>query len=698
MKIYSSILFFASYLLSNVCAISVGHKALILTTVGDEGSLAAQYTLDSYGMPYDTITLTNAGISGLLPLESATDSGKYFLIIFTTDTLAVNTATGFVPALTSAQFDQLAQYQIKYGVRQVTLNAFPNEQKHYAKLAVANAGCCSTGEQNIAFTSSSPLAAAGILSTATLSTVGLYHYPSTILNSALVQSIVTFKGGLQAAFPTDTVGAIIIKHPTGREEMVFFIAFGWWSPTSLILGHMWFAWGTRGIYQGSRQLYMNTQIDDVFLETEAPLMPGQTVETLYRSTTSDFENIRLWMKDINARMGPGSNYKVELAFNGNGIIARANPDVALDIDTEGYVALDYKKTPGTGENRWPTPIPTDATLGLSWMLCYKDPLFTYFTNFFNLRQYDYFWLSHTFTHENLNEATSYDTTAELTTNAKIAGAGLLGMINQPYFSKKSLVTPQISGVFNADALKSIAAFGITSIVGDTSRSNLLSPYGNWFPFKTTLNSSNYDGFTIITRSPTEIYYHCSTPEQNQYIYNTIYSAQLGTSTFYEILEREANRVLFKLLSLHPDGYMFHQANLRKPTVNYKISTSTISGPFSLFQRWVETVVFKLSQYVSWPMISLKQDDMAIVFENRLKRKNCGIDANLVYDVTGVNVTGLTITSTGTCELPISVPDGVVKDVPGGVYTSRARLPSMVTVPMSPGKIVTVKLSSPVKVK
>ncbi|KAJ3126134.1 hypothetical protein HK098_007845 [Nowakowskiella sp. JEL0407] len=697
-RIFRIILFFA--FIAEIYALSVGHKVLIITTEGDGGYDAAKYTLDSYGMPYDTITLTPLGITGPLPLESSPTSGKYSLIVLTTDTLAMQSEwDGWVSRLTPDQFAQIDDYQVRYGVRRVTLNSFPNPAKHYAGLATSEA-CCASGEQPIIFTDFSPVSAAGILLNASLSSIGLYHYPAVITDPSYAKPVIKFKGGAQNNFPTDTVGGVIITQPTGREEMVFFIGFGWWSPTSLVLGHMWFAWGTRGLYQGSRQIYMNTQIDDIFLDTEAPLLPNQTIQTTYRTTTDDFENLRKWNSDINKRMGPGSDYKIELAFNGNGMIAKISPDTALDIDTEGHVDINFVRVPGDGPdqvNQWPKPMPSDANLGLNFSTkeLAKDPLYTYFMNNNKQNQKQYYWLSHTFTHENLNNATAYDTDAEIKTNVKFA-TNILKMYDEKYFSKKGMVTPQISGVFNADALRTLDQNGITSIVGDTSRPNLISPFGNWFPFITSMASANYDGYTIITRSPTEIYYHCSTEAQNTYIYNTLYEQKLGTNNFSQILQREADRVLFKLLSLHPDGYMFHQANLRKPAT--AVQVAGVTGQFSLLQQWVEMVVWRLATVVSWPMKSLKQDDMSVVFADRLARKNCNSDVQLIYDAGNTNVTGFTLTAAGSCTIPISVPTDVYRNISGAIYDDTARLPVLVSIPMTPGKVVTVTLKNAIKVK
>ena len=83
------------------------------------------------------------------------------------------------------------------------------------------------------------------------------------------------------------------------------------------------------------------------------------------------------------------------------------------------------------------------------------------------------------------------------------------------------------------------------------------------------------GFTIIPRSPTEVYFDVSTEELETRLYNQIYCCDTATdptcaagcapgkpfanpSTWADILNREALRVSRLMFSLRPEGHMFHQ--------------------------------------------------------------------------------------------------------------------------------------------
>ena len=62
--------------------------------------------------------------------------------------------------------------------------------------------------------------------------------------------------------------------------------------------------------------------------------------------------------------------------------------------------------------------------------------------------------------------------------------------------------------------------------------------------------------------------------------------------------------------------MFHQANMRSadmPSFTVGDQTSTMS----LMEIFVETLAQEMMRLTTWPMISLKQNDLGVQFENRM---------------------------------------------------------------------------------
>ena len=120
-----------------------------------------------------------------------------------------------------------------------------------------------------------------------------------------------------------------------------------------------------------------------------------------------------------------------------------------------------------------------------------------------------------------------------------------------------LTHQQISGLLNGDALASLMARGVTCGTGDNTWpffKNTANPHHMLY---TTVAKNGYDGFAILPRFATEVYYNCSTATQNAALYNRLYSSFFGgPSTISQIMAREATRVVRDgLLKLRKDPYM-----------------------------------------------------------------------------------------------------------------------------------------------
>jgi hypothetical protein len=98
--------------------------------------------------------------------------------------------------------------------------------------------------------------------------------------------------------------------------------------------------------------------------------------------------------------------------------------------------------------------------------------------------------------------------------------------------------------------------------------------------------------------------------------------------------------------------------------------------------------------VKWPMISLKHDDIATSFANRMARDACA--PNLSYTTSGTTITAVTVTTIGnTCPvvIPVTVP-GKVTSTQGFTTEQLGSDPLTIWVTMA-GKPITFTLSTPV---
>ena len=83
---------------------------------------------------------------------------------------------------------------------------------------------------------------------------------------------------------------------------------------------------------------------------------------------------------------------------------------------------------------------------------------------------------------------------------------------------------------------------------------------------------------------------------------------------------------------------------------------------SLLMAWAETVINEFNRLVTWPIVTLKHDDLAIDFINRRTRDGCKPILTWVYSPDGKTITGATLTATAnTCsaEIPVTFPGPVV---------------------------------------
>lgn len=236
--------------------------ALILTTTEAGAADQATTVIQGYSTPLQVFHIPQAGTS--LPiLETISGSngkGNYGLIIVVgLVSYDYGGTTGWASAITAAQWTQLYNYQTKYGVRMIHLDAFP--QAMFGTMTTGPAGCCASNvEQWVSLTDNSFIPTAG-LKVAPLSTKGLWHYPAVVTDKT-GQTIPILVFSTSAQYPTQSVAGVRQRIPNGsgfREQMAIFLEGGSWSLTTSYICHIWFHWGYRGLYLGYRRLGLNTQ-------------------------------------------------------------------------------------------------------------------------------------------------------------------------------------------------------------------------------------------------------------------------------------------------------------------------------------------------------------------------------------------------------------------------------------------------------
>lgn len=567
------------------------------------------------------------------------------------------TVTTWASALNTTQWDELFAYQTTFGVRMVRLDVFPTSD-FGTTTAVSGAGCCNTGVEQLLYFSNTTAFSTANLKTgiaAGVSTEGLWHYPATITNSSIATEIAQFGPSADGTFATTSTAAVI-NNIGGRQQMVWFTSYGTdWSPASNFVMHGHIHWLTRGLFVGRRRIYFNTQVDDMHLETDLYLPNGTT----FRVVPADVAWHVTWMANLNSRLPAGSNYTMEIGHNGNGAIEEAiyNQGGAGCVTTDAIeyadqidTALEFQKPIGTGTDIWPTtPAPYVNTYSWTLACVQLDALAKWFSNPTNANAFSH--ITHTFTHEGLDNATLADATKEIVFN--VAWLKQVGLYNAEKFSPNGLIPPAITGLHNGDAINAWMTNGIVNVVGDNTRPVLMNTVNEFWPLISTVASNGYAGLTIMPRWATTIFYNCDTPACTlaEWI-----ATSAGSGNFsYNLLNDARATNTRHLLGLHHDAFMFHQANLRQSDINSTTTIGDQTGQFSLIATWVETVMQEFIRLVTWPVLSITHDHSAQQFLNRMALDQCNPNLNYIYGDNGTTITSVTVTATGnTCSVPIPV--------------------------------------------
>ena len=430
-------------------------------------------------------------------------------------------------------------------------------------------------------------------------------------------------------------------------------------------------------------------VDDVFLSTGI----YDQNQRPFRVRPADMQAHVSWTADVNSRMNAGSNFFIELGHNGNGNIIQGaelqgNKNACAEpiyYDFPPATPLEFQKPLGTGKDLWPT---TPSTFNWPAACLDLDPLKQWIATPANRDAFGH--VTHTFTHLPLNNATYSDCRKEITFNQ--AWMAQIGIAASPRFSGKGIIPPQITGLHNGDCLRAWVDSGLTNAVGDNTRPPLRNSANDYWPLRTTVADNGHDGYTIVPRWASNIYFNCDTTACTVLEWQQTAS---GVGDVDALLQLEKVTNTRYLLGLHQDPYMFHQANMRQTDVP-STTINGVSKQLSLLQVWVEVVTQEMTRLVNWPIITHKHDDIARDFERRFERDSCAPKLRLSVDGATKKVTGFDLVANGntcTVPVPVTVPNPVV-DTKGATTEKLGNDPTTLWVQMS-GSSYSFQLSTAV---
>eukprot|EP00127_Corallochytrium_limacisporum_P001881 Clim_evm36s88 gene=Clim_evmTU36s88 len=480
---------------------------------------------------------------------------------------------------------------------------------------------------------------------------------------------------------------------TGREVMSSYMSSGWLVSTDIMaLNHFLIDWVVKGAFLGSRRIRLSTQVDDVFLRTKS-----STEDILYRTSQYDLKRAKEFQDALSThpKLPAGSDFKMEMAYNHNGMLQAGGISYQFrrDYENESVELPWISDMPCVG---WRAPLDTDIGVNIycycngvpysgpkknfhgadnipdhfedahvqSWVN--NDAVWAYSQS--DEVQSWFYWVTHTFSHLELDNVTAFDADAELRLSNRIDWA--VGLYDHPYHSSNGLVTPRISGLFNGYALKSMYDNGIRVLVDDKSTGITNDNYP-WHGWVTSYERNGFDGMYIMKRDPSEVFFTSTTVQDNEATYEALFGEALG---HVENMRREGVRVGLTAMQNFIDANMFHQANLRTRVGD---GCTDAVGPdqkeegcdditmwdplfeshntvHSLLSHWVANVIGGIYPKMSLPLLTARHDEMYKEYLRREDQYYCKPTATVSFDDESGDVrTVLVSAENGTCTIHLT---------------------------------------------
>lgn len=566
---------------------SINMKLLVISADGNEPSFAAiRSVLDQINVPYEVLIATQKSLDSV-PLSDELGKGHYQGVILATGNLGYQSPSGWQSALTAAQWQKLWTYQSTFKVRQATMYTYPAGLPD--NYCLANP----VGKN----TDTTPV-------TAMLSAAGktAFNYLNTA-NSIAIKNAFTYLAtsspGANKITPLLTTSggnpiASICAYPDGRQNLAITADSNPELLHTLQLGYGVVNWVSKGFFIGQRQIYMNPQPDDLMIANDmwdVKNLNDRGAE--FRISGANFTALVNWQNGLQWRDRKFANIRLEMPFNG---------------------------------------------VGLSGM--YSD--FT-LNNAIILDEYDFKWLSHTYTHENLDAISYTDAAAELRFNNQVR----LDIGFEKYF-QDSMVQPDISGLNHSQFLTAAYDFGIRNILCDLSRIGCPrgKPNTGYYIDRAMLPANATSSILVIPRYASNLYYNVSTPAEWESEYNYFYKDPGGlfpTFTTYQkvgdIINTESDMWLRYMLKYSIYSVMFHQPNLR-----------AYDGTRSLLGDLIDATLNKYSALFSLPVKSPSQNAQAAIIRSRMNFNSAGVTGVLKLGALGNTVE---ITAPKAADVPLT---------------------------------------------
>ena len=134
-----------------------------------------------------------------------------------------------------------------------------------------------------------------------------------------------------------------LTYADGREVLYSGITNAWYLVHSQVLNYEFLNFATRGLFLGSRKVYLAAHVDDLFLADDVwdPVNNVTTGAVSYRNSSADIDNLIVQQNAFNNRFATAGNFKLDMAFNGGGAVTIPARKETLVSDADAWMARIY---------------------------------------------------------------------------------------------------------------------------------------------------------------------------------------------------------------------------------------------------------------------------------------------------------------------------------------------------------------------
>lgn len=345
-------------------ASTVDLKVLVISTGPadrDQGLDLIDDLLDEVGVAYDVL---DSSSEELTPERLSNGEHGFYNGIIVTDAILYYTGSGNTnnSGFTLAEWQTLHAYERDFGVRESVISGFPASGAYFRNTYDLDYGMNldtrTTGSSFVGVWQS-PAGGTEIFEYVnTTNSVPINDFtiaasPSGDIDGPVVEPLLT----------DQSTGQALVSHLTyadGREVLYSGITNAWYLIYSQVLNYEFLNFATKGVFLGSRKVYLAAHVDDLFLADGLwnPETNTTDDEPGYRNTAGDIATIVSAQQSLLATHATLSDFKLDMVFNGSGTLVPPTQTLISDADTwirEGRPRRNYgTRSNGYFEQQWGT--------------------------------------------------------------------------------------------------------------------------------------------------------------------------------------------------------------------------------------------------------------------------------------------------------------------------------------------------------